>query len=223
VIAAGAFDSIAADIEGQNAAKLLPDGTDPTVIAGYGAQLMLMAKAARSKNTAWIQFPLRGTESSYIFDIHPLSRGSVTIDPSDPNGEPLVDYRSLSNPVDLRVMVELFKTVRAYFKRAGSIQTLSPVEISPGANVTSDEEIAKYMTANFGPSAYHPVGTCAKMPKDIGGVVDEDLRVHGIRGLTVADASIMPLIVGATTQSTVYAIAEKVFILSAAVLTRMTY
>jgi hypothetical protein len=214
VIAPQAFDSIAADLEKQDAATLLPHGTDPTVITGYGAQLKLMVKAVRSKNTAWIQFPLRGAESSYIFDIHPLSRGSVTIDPSDPNGEPLVDYRSLSNPVDLRVMVELYKTVRSYFKGDGVIQTLSPIEISPGSNVTSDEEIAKYLSASFGPSAYHPVGTCAKMPKGLGGVVDEELTVHGIRGLSVADASIMPLVVGATTQSTVYAIAEKVFILS---------
>jgi choline dehydrogenase len=200
------------DLEDQDAAALLPGGTDPTVISGYRAQLKLMAKAVRSNNTAWIQFPLRGAESSYIFDIHPLSRGSVTIDPSNPYGEPLVDYRSLSNPIDLRVMVELFKAVRNYFKREGAIQILSPVEISPGPNVTSDEEIANYLAASFGPSAYHPVGTCAKMPKDMGGVVDEYLRVHGIRGLSVADASIMPLVVGATTQSTVYAIAEKVYI-----------
>lgn len=87
---------------------------------------------------------------------------------------------------------------------------LTPVETKPGANVTSDKDIGDYLKTVMNPSEYHPVGTCPKMPVELGGVVDEELRVHGVHGLSIIDASIMPLTVGATTQSTVYAIAEKV-------------
>lgn len=88
--------------------------------------------------------------------------------------------------------------------------SLTPVETKPGLNVTSDKDIGDYLKTVLNPSEYHPVGTCPKMPLELGGVVDEELKVHGVRGLSIIDASIMPLTVGATTQSTVYAIAEKV-------------
>lgn len=60
------------------------------------------------------------------------------------------------------------------------------------------------------PSVYHPAGTCAKMPREWGGVVDEDLKVYGVTGLSIVDASIFPTLIGATTSMTVYAVAEKV-------------
>lgn len=66
------------------------------------------------------------------------------------------------------------------------------------------------LASTLNTSQYHPVGACPKMPLEIGGVVDEELKVYGVKGPSVVDASIMPLIVGDTTQSTVYAIAEKV-------------
>jgi choline dehydrogenase-like flavoprotein len=214
VIAPDLFSSIASEIENQDPASFLPAGADATVIAGYRAQLKLMAAAARSKNTAWLQMGLGGnpfgSPDQWVFNIHPLSRGTVNLDPSDPNGEPLVDYRMISNPVDLRVAIALFRGVRKYFTSKGEIQKFSPVETKPGANVTSDADIGRFLASTLDPSQYHPVGTCPKMPLEMGGVVDEELRVHGVNQLSIVDASTMPLIVGATTQSTVYAIAEKV-------------
>ena len=65
------------------------------------------------------------------------------------------------------------------------------------------------MRSVYTPFGYHPVGTAAKMPEELGGVVDEDLLVHGVQRLSVVDASIMPTLIGGTTQFTVYAIAEK--------------
>ncbi|PVH88936.1 GMC oxidoreductase [Cadophora sp. DSE1049] len=213
VIAPDTFSSIASNIETLDPASVLPPGTDPTIVAGYRAQLKLMASAARSKNTAWLQMGLGGNpfglSDQWVFNIHPLSRGTVHLDPTDPNGEPLVDYRMLSNPVDLRVAVALFKGIRMYYASQGAMKRLTPVETKPGANVTSDAEIESFLKRTLDPSQYHPVGTCPKMPLELGGVVDEELKVYGVEGLSVVDASIMPLIVGATTQSTVYAVAEK--------------
>jgi choline dehydrogenase len=212
------FSSIASGIENQDPATLLPTNTDSTVIAGYRAQLKVMAKAARSNNTAWLQMGLGGNPfgslDQWIFNIHPLSRGTVNIDPANPNAEPLVDYRMLSNPVDLRVAIALFRAVRNYFASQGAMKRLSAVETKPGANVTSDADIAKYLLTTLNPSQYHPVGTAAMLPLRLGGVVDDELKVHGIEGLSIVDASIMPLIVGGTTQSTVYAVAEKVSTIS---------
>lgn len=214
VMAPDVYASIAEDIGNQDPASFLPDGADPTIVAGYKAQLALLSKAAGSNNTAWLQMGLGGnpfgSQDQWGFNIHPLSRGTVNLDPINPNGEPLVDYRMLSNPVDLRVAIALFRGLRIYWASDGEMKKLSPVETKPGLNVTSDADIGSYLTSTLNPSEYHPVGTCPKMPLELGGVVDENLRVHGIHGLRIVDASIMPLTVGATTQATVYAIAEKV-------------
>jgi choline dehydrogenase-like flavoprotein len=60
------------------------------------------------------------------------------------------------------------------------------------------------------PSSFHPIGTAAMMPQKLGGVVDENLLVYGVKGLSIVDASIMPDLPGSYTQQTVYAVAEKV-------------
>ncbi|KAL2074622.1 hypothetical protein VTL71DRAFT_8400 [Oculimacula yallundae] len=212
VIAPEIYSSIASSISQLDPASALPANTDPTIIAGYTAQLKLMAAAARSENTAWFQMGLGGNpfgnSDQWVFNIHPLSRGTVNIDPSNPNGEPLVDYRMLSNPIDLQVAIALFKGTRAYYNQ-GAMKTLTPVETKPGLNVSSDAEIGEYLKETLDPSQYHPVGTCPMMSLELGGVVDNDLKVYGVEGLSVVDGSMMPLIVGATTQATVYAVAEK--------------
>ena len=180
----------------------------------YQGQLKVMAAAARSKNTAWLQMALGGnpfaSPDQWGFNIHPLSRGTVYIDPSNPNSELLHDYRMLSNPIDLDVAIWIFRGLRTYLTSRGDMKKLSPVETKPRTNVTSHADIGGFLASTLNPSAYHPVGTCPKMPLKIGGVVDDELRVHGVKGLSVVDASIMPLIVGTTTQLTVYSIAEKV-------------
>lgn len=211
------YASIAEEIESQDPASSLPENTHPTVIAGYSAQLNLLAKAARSNNTAWLQFGLGGNPfaaaDQWVFNIHPLSRGTIYLDPSNPNGEPLVDYRMLSNPIDLKVAIGLLRGMRRYFASEGEMRKLGPVETKPGAEVTEEEDIGRFLRETMNPSEYHPVGSCPMMPLELGGVVDGESRVHGVRGLRVVDASVMPLTVGATTQATVYAIAEKVSVL----------
>jgi len=169
-----------------------------------------MAAAIRSKNTAFYNHVLTGSASSgTIVDLHPLSRGTVNINVSNPfNSEPVVDYRVLSNPVDLDVMVEIVRfTKRYYFETR--LKELSPRQVQPPSYVNEPEDIKGYLRDSISPSYFHPVGTCAMMPRELGGVVDEKLKVYGVKRLRVVDASIMPVLVGANTCQSTYAIAEK--------------
>ncbi len=87
---------------------------------------------------------------------------------------------------------------------------LTPVEIIPGYNVTSDADLISAIRVYSTPTIGHALGTCAMMPRELGGVVGADLKVWGVNGLSVVDASIMPLAPGTHLDATVYAIAEKV-------------
>ena len=123
--------------------------------------------------------------------------------------EPVVDYRALSNPLDLEILAEFVRFTRAYHYNT-SLAEYDPYEMLPGPEVTSDEDIAAYIRRSLSPSEYHPSGTAAMLPRALGGVVDEQLKVYGVRGLRVIDASVMPTLPGANTCQTVYAVAEKV-------------
>lgn len=93
----------------------------------------------------------------------------------------------------------------------GPFGMYNATEISPGAETyKTDEELEAWIRGRLTPSTYHPVGTAAKMRREWGGVVDDELRVYGTRRLSVVDASIFPIIVGGTTSMSVYAAAEKV-------------
>lgn len=85
-----------------------------------------------------------------------------------------------------------------------------PFEILPGANVTSDKGLTEAVRTYSTPTIGHALGTCAMMPRALGGVVDPELRVYGVGGLSVVDASIMPMSPATHTDATVYAVAEKV-------------
>ena len=90
-----------------------------------------------------------------------------------------------------------------------AMQELRPVEIVPGANVTTDDEIRDALRSNMVPTYSHPCCACPMMPEHLGGVVDSELLVYGVEGLSVVDASIMPMIPATHLSATVYAVAEK--------------
>ncbi|KAK3938565.1 oxygen-dependent choline dehydrogenase [Diplogelasinospora grovesii] len=202
---------IAANLSAQNHAAYLPAATDPTVVAGYSAQMKSYANALRGNGTAFYNNVLTGgSGSGAMVDLHPLSRGTVNIDTTDPEGrEPVVDYRALTNPLDMAIMTEMLRFSRRYYMNNTHTARFSPVEVIPGANVTTDEQWAEYIADTLSPTEFHPAGTCAMMPRELGGVVDEELRVFGVKNLRVVDASIMPMLPGANICQTVYAIAEK--------------
>lgn len=211
VIAPRTWRDIAKRYEAQDPAAYLPRDTDKAVIAGYQAQKKALANAMRSRESAAYNLFLRGgyEEGSVVY-LHPASRGTVHINRADPFfSPPEVDYRALSNPIDIDVLVEFTHFTRRYFTET-RLRALDPVELRPGANVTTREQIEAWLRGAMNPSCFHPVGTAAMMPRNLGGVVDEKLLVYGVKGLSVVDASIMPDLPGSYTLQTVYAIAEKV-------------
>lgn len=211
------FAAIADKLAALDPRTPLPSDTDPSVVAGYAVQLKSFAAAMRANNTAFYNLGLTGGPSNgIIVDLHPLSRGSVNINPSDPEGEPIVDYRALTNPVDIDVMTEIMRYTRQYYFNNTATAGFAARELSPGPKVQSDGDLAAYLADTLSPTEFHPAGTCAMMPKELGGVVDQELRVYGVDRLRVVDASIMPTLPGGNTCQTVYAIAEKVSTLTAA-------
>ncbi|KAK1974247.1 hypothetical protein LZ30DRAFT_764879 [Colletotrichum cereale] len=191
------------------AAQFLPPGTDETLVAGYQKQIEQILKMHKDASTAGMELLyVDGGRSVVNILMHPLSRGTVAINSSNPFLPPVIDPRYFSHPYDGQVLVESLRFNRKLLA-TGPIQALGATETLPGAATQSDEEILAF-TKGVTSTEYHYSGTCAMLPKALGGVVDSDLKVHGVDGLRIVDASIMPLVPSAHTQATVYAIAEKV-------------
>ncbi|CAI4215504.1 unnamed protein product [Parascedosporium putredinis] len=205
------YEEVATLLEEQEHAAYLPEGTDETVAAGYAAQMKSYAEALRSNHTAFYNLVFTsGPSNGILVDLHPLSRGTINVDPADPEGsEPLVDYRALTNPLDSVIMADILRYTRKFYLENSVNAEYEAAESQPGARVQTDEEMAAYLQQTLSPTEYHPAGTCAMMPLELGGVVDEQLKVYGVKNLRIADASIIPTLPGANTCQTVYAIGEK--------------
>jgi choline dehydrogenase len=201
--------SIAAAYQSQDPAAHLPADASEAVVAGYAAFQKLHARQLARPGVSWMGFLVNPGPGGNVMHLHTLSHGVVTLDPADAGAEPVVDYRALSNPADMALAIEYVRWLRR-FVALPDFAPWAPEEISPGAHVQSDEELAAWVRKVYNPSLYHPVGTAAKMPAALGGVVGEDLLVHRMRRLSVVDASIMPTMPGGPTSQTVYMIAEKV-------------
>lgn len=210
-------DDLAAALAAQDHAAYLPPGTHPTVQAGYRAQMLSYAAALRGNRTAFYNLVLSGGRASgIIVALHPLSRGvvdGVSGGERDADADappPRVDYRALSNPLDAAVMADLLRFTRRYHLENERTAGFAPRETVPGLAVQTDDEWRAFLEETMSPSEFHPAGTCAMLPRELGGVVDEELRVYGVEALRVVDAAIIPTLPGANTCQTVYAIAEKV-------------
>ena len=138
--------------------------------------------------------------------LHPESRGRVSLHSADPRAKPKIELNLLGAATDRARLREIVKFVRRFFATAPA-SGLVARELKPGAAVDDDAAIDAYVRASVR-TAMHPVGTCA-MGHDARSVVDGDLRVHGLSGLRIADASIMPAIVGGNTNAPTIMIAEK--------------
>ncbi|KAK4505318.1 hypothetical protein PRZ48_003281 [Zasmidium cellare] len=187
---------------------LSPPGTDPSLISGHKAQVDILLKHYASEDTASLESTFNGSPLVIIVALKPLSRGSILINSTDPAADPQVDFGTFTHPTDLDVLVASLKKIRDLLI-SPAMQELGAVEISPGPSVQSDADIVVALKNGTLSSWQHPVGTLAMMPEELGGVLDPQLRVHGIDGLRVVDASMMPLIPASHTSSTVYAVAEK--------------
>ncbi len=138
--------------------------------------------------------------------IRPQSRGALTLRTPDPLDAPNILFNYLDAVEDRRAMIAGVKIIRRIFG-ASPLAEHVVAEASPGANCLSDGDILAYLRSHA-QAMYHPVGTC-RMGADAMAVVDSRLRVHGVRGLRVVDASVMPSIVSGNTNAPTIMIAEK--------------
>jgi choline dehydrogenase len=138
--------------------------------------------------------------------VTPKSVGVVTLRSTDPYAAPRIETNALSHPDDVAILVEGVKITRRLIA-AHAFDAYRGAELVPGPAAQSDADLEAHVRATA-QSIYHPVGTC-KMGCGDGAVVDPELRVHGLAGLRVVDASIMPVIVNANTNAPTIAIAEK--------------
>jgi choline dehydrogenase len=146
--------------------------------------------------------------NSTVCVTRPTSRGSVHAVSTDPKVAPKIVQNYLSTERDRKLSIEGFRLQRAIFA-ASPFAEQATKELIPGPSVQSDEEILDFW-ATEGMSTYHPVGTARMGPaSDPDAVVDKELRVHGIEGLRIVDASVFPLIPSGNTHAPVVAVAER--------------
>ena len=186
------------------------------------SQLGGFAKSDKNKETPNLQYhiqplsteklgdPLHPFEAftASVCNLRPESRGHVRIKTEDSREPPKIQPDYLSDPADRKVAADAIKLTRKIVS-SSAMKKFEPEEFKPGIEFASDDDLARE-AGNIGTTIFHPVGTC-KMgpPSDNMAVVDERLKVHGIRGLRVVDASVMPTITSGNTNSPTLMIAEK--------------
>ena len=143
--------------------------------------------------------------SCHVCLLRPKSRGSVALAGRDPLQPPLIDPNFLGEEEDLETMVAGFKTTRRLMEQP-ALRALQQKDVFT-ADVKTDDDIRNILRARVD-TVYHPVGTC-KMGTDTMAVVDPKLKVHGLEGLRVVDASIMPTLIGGNTNAPTIMIGEK--------------
>ncbi|MBX9868639.1 MAG: choline dehydrogenase, partial [Burkholderiaceae bacterium] len=143
-----------------------------------------------------------------VCNLRPSSRGTVRVTSADPLQAPKIAPNYLSTADDQRVAAQSLSLTRKIIA-APAMAKFQPEEMKPGASYRTEEELVK-AAGEIGTTIFHPVGTC-KMGRndDSMAVVDSQLRVKGVAGLRVADASVMPTITSGNTNSPTLMIAEK--------------
>ena len=136
----------------------------------------------------------------------PESKGSIHIKSNDPEEFPSIKYNFLSSQLDKDTLVAGVKLIRNLMKTEPMKEFVND-EIQPGFEISTDDDILEFIK-NKAETVYHPSGTC-KMGFDQNAVVDKNLKVHGIKGLRVADASIMPTLVSGNTNAVCMMIGER--------------
>jgi len=171
--------------------------------------IQLMCNPVRMDAKVW--WPLIGTRQAHLLTtdavlLHPRSRGRVSLRSADPLARPRIEFNALAEPEDLATLRRGLRAARRIYATSPQADLIER-EVLPGPEVQSDAELDAHIRATAG-MTQHPVGTCS-MASGPGRVVDAQLRVLGIDGLRVADASIMPTVPGGNTYGAVLMIAER--------------
>ncbi|KAF2827698.1 GMC oxidoreductase-like protein [Ophiobolus disseminans] len=194
---------------GSSSAYLPTDyNAEPSLIAGYKRQLSVLAAFLANPEAPSTEVPFATGTSARIFLLHPLSRGTVRLDVNDHLAQPIVDYRLGSNPADFDLHVAHLKFLRRMLDTP-TMRLYGAVETGPGAHVQHDAALREYIKDSMTLSFMHPCCTAAMLPRELGGVVGPDLRVHGLERVRIVDVSVLPFLVSAHTSSTAYAVGEK--------------
>ena len=138
--------------------------------------------------------------------LRPESKGSVHVTAADARKPPAITFNFLSERIDRDCVIASMRFVRRMME-AEPLAWLGAEEFAPGPKAKSDDELVDFVTRTA-ETTYHPVGTC-RMGSDAAAVVDDRLRVRGIAGLRVADASIMPTLTSGNTNAPSIMIGEK--------------
>jgi choline dehydrogenase len=141
-----------------------------------------------------------------VCNLRPTSRGHVRVKSRDPQTAPVIRPNYLSTPEDRRVAADAIRLTRRIVATC-AMARFAPEEFRPGPGIIGDEDLAR-AAGDIATTIFHPVGTC-KMGPDPLAVVDERLRVRGLSGVRVVDASVMPTITSGNTNSPTLMIAEK--------------
>jgi choline dehydrogenase len=165
------------------------------------------APAAGTKNDEGrvVPSPIPAITSTACY-LQPESRGSVEVRSADPSDAPVIVANYLSTENDRRKMIAAVQWQRRIFQQP-ALAAVVDGELVPGEEVRTDDEILDYIRREA-VSIFHPVGTC-RMGDDPMAVVDDHLCLHGIAGLRIADASVMPGLLSGNTNATVVMIGER--------------
>ena len=143
-----------------------------------------------------------------VCNLNPSSRGRVDLRSADPQDAPLIQPNYLTTPEDRQVAADSLRLTRRIAAQP-ALAPFEPQEVKPGVQFQSDEDLAR-LAGDIGTTIFHPVGTCRMgRPSDPLAVVDTRLRVKGVAGLRVVDASVMPTITSGNTNSPTLMIAER--------------
>lgn len=178
-------------------AKTRPEEATPDVQFHFGT---LSADMTAGKPHEWPGFTMS------VCQLRPTSRGELRIRSKNPKDAPWIEPNYLATAEDRQTMVRGFQLARK-LAATSAMSAYIAEEYNPGPWVNSEEDMLEFVRRN-GSSIFHPVGTC-KMGHGPEAVVDERLRVHGVDGLRVVDASIMPTLISGNTNAPAMMIAEK--------------
>jgi choline dehydrogenase-like flavoprotein len=206
------YANITALISKQDAVAYLPErySRNKALLKGFLAQRKILIDHYLSDDAANGEYPNQPWGRATTALQKPLSRGTLTLNTTNPSANPIVVRNAFQNPIDKMVLGELVRWNRQHWTTAPLLKRYDPVEIVPGTQYQTDDEIfdASINAAALSPTYAHSSGACALMPEELGGCVDTKLRVYGVEKLRLVDTSILPLIPAAHLQATMYAVAE---------------
>ncbi|KAG9235542.1 choline dehydrogenase-like protein [Amylocarpus encephaloides] len=206
------YRRITAKIFQQDPLKYLPErySREKSLLAGFMKQREILIGHFLGNQAAIGEGLIHAWGRSTLALQKPLSRGTLTLNTTNPEGFPVVLWNTIMNPFDADVFCEMVRWNRVHWARK-ELSQFHPIEAFPGAQYKTNEEIIEQSITSgiLTPTFAHTSGGASMMPRKLGGVVDSDLLVYGVEKLSIVDASILPLIPSTHLQATMYAVAEK--------------